>query len=293
MEHVGSGKVREIFRVSNDQLLIVASDRISAFDVVLSEEVPYKGQVLTAVSLYWFSMLDTPNHLISGDTSAMDFLTQDQQRAFAGRAMLVHTAEVVPMECVVRGYLYGSSWKEYAAGGGPTTEHLPEGLEMASRLPHPIFTPATKAASGHDESLTEAGARNLVGDDLYEELRSRSIAIYLKGAEHAAERGLILADTKFEFGRVNGEIVLIDELLTPDSSRYWPRDAWTPGAPIPSFDTQPIRDWLEGQHGWRKTPPAPTVPEEIIRRTSDRYIEAYERITSSQFTKYLTRMGAS
>ena len=293
LEHLGSGKVRELFRIDTDRLLIVASDRISAFDVVLGEDIPHKGQVLTGVSLHWFDMLDTPHHLLSMDTSAMDFLTPEQQVSYAGRAMLVKAAEVIPMECVIRGYLYGSSWKEYASGGGPTTEHLPDGLEMASKLPEPIFTPATKAESGHDENLTEAEAREFVGNDLYEELKARSLAIYQAGADYAAERGIILADTKFEFGMVDGEITLIDEVLTPDSSRYWPADAWAPGATMPSFDKQPVRDWLEKQDGWDKTPPAPAMPDAVVHETSDRYIKAYELITERRFDDYLDEMGAS
>jgi phosphoribosylaminoimidazole-succinocarboxamide synthase len=293
LEHVGSGKVREIFRIDADRLLIIASDRISAFDVVLDQDIPHKGQVLTGVSLHWFDLLDAPHHLISADTGEMDFLTADQRADYAGRAMLVRAAEVIPMECVIRGYLYGSSWKEYASGGGPTTEHLPAGLQMASRLPEPIFTPATKAESGHDENLTEADAREFVGNDLYEELKARSLAIYLAGAEYAAERGIILADTKFEFGMVGDEIILIDEVLTPDSSRYWPADAWAEGAVMPSFDKQPVRDWLEDQDGWDKTPPAPTLPASVVSETSDRYVAAYELLTEHSFEDYLTSMGAS
>lgn len=293
MQHLGSGKVREIFRVDDDSLLIVASDRISAFDVVLAEDIPHKGQVLTGVSIHWFDILETPNHLISTDTSGMDFLTSDQQEEFAGRSMLVHAADVIPMECVVRGYLYGSSWKEYLSGGGPTTENLPPGFDMASKLPEPIFTPATKAESGHDVNLTEEHARDLVGDDLYEELRRRSIEIYVEGANHAADRGIILADTKFEFGKIEDEVILIDEVLTPDSSRYWPQNEWAPGATMPSFDKQPVRDWLENQHGWDKTPPAPPMPPEVIKATSDRYIEAYELLTGQTFTDYLTETAAS
>lgn len=293
LEHIGSGKVREIFRVDDDRLLIVASDRISAFDVVLSEDIPHKGQVLTGLSTHWFDILDSPNHLISSDTAEMAFLTADQRREYAGRSMLVHAAEVIPMECVVRGYLYGSSWKEYETGGGPTTEHLIGGLEMASQLPTPIFTPATKAVDGHDENLTEDESRSLVGNDLYEELKARSIDIYLEGARYAAERGIILADTKFEFGRVGDETILIDEVLTPDSSRYWPADAWAPGSVMTSFDKQPVRDWLEDQDGWDKTPPAPTMPEAVIQQTSDRYVDAYERLTGSRFTEYLKVTGAS
>jgi len=284
--------VRDIFRVDDDRLLIVASDRISAFDVVLSEDIPHKGQVLTGVSAHWFDILDTPHHLISEDTFAMDFLTPRQQEEFAGRSMLVHAAEVIAMECVVRGYLYGSSWKEYMAGGGPTTEHLPAGLELASKLPDPIFTPATKATSGHDENLTQAEARELVGNELYEELKERSIEIYVEGADYAAERGIILADTKFEFGKIRGEVFLIDEVLTPDSSRYWPQSVWAPGATMPSFDKQPVRDWLENQDEWDKTPPAPTMPPDVVEATSDRYIEAYELLTGQSFSDYLTEVAS-
>ncbi len=293
LQHVGSGKVREIFRIDADHLFIVASDRISAFDVVLDRDIPRKGQVLTGVSLHWFDLLVTPNHLVSADTREMDFLTPDQRADYAGRSMLVRAAEVIPMECVVRGYLYGSSWKEYAAGGGPTTEHLPAGLQMASQLPDPIFTPATKAESGHDVNLTEADAREFVGNDLYEELEARSLAIYLAGAEYAAQRGIILADTKFEFGRVDNEIILIDEVLTPDSSRYWPADAWAAGAVMPSFDKQPVRDWLEEQDGWDKAPPAPSLPDAVVAETSERYITAYELLTERPFVDYLVSMGAA
>ncbi len=284
--------MREIFRVDDEHLLIVASDRISAFDVVLDQDIPHKGQVLTGVSMHWFDILDTPHHLVSADTSTMSFLDREQQQAYAGRSMFVRAAEVIPMECVIRGYLYGSSWKEYSSGGGPTTEHLAEGLRMASKLAEPIFTPATKAQDGHDENLTEAGARAFVGDDMYDDLKERSLAIYLAGAEYAAERGIILADTKFEFGMVDGAITLIDEVLTPDSSRYWPADAWAEGATMPSFDKQPVRDWLEQQDGWDKTPPAPSLPNPVITRTSDRYIEAYEKLTGKPFADFLSDMGA-
>ena len=292
LEHKGSGKVREIYEVDDDHLLIVASDRISAFDVVLDQDIPHKGEVLTGVSLHWFNVLDTPHHLVSADTRTMDFLTPIQQRDFAGRSMLVRAAEVIPMECVIRGYLYGSSWKEYEGGGGPTTEHLPDGLQMASKLPEPIFTPATKAESGHDENLSEAEARAFVGDDLYDELKARSLQIYSTGADYAAFKGIILADTKFEFGRVGDEIILIDEVLTPDSSRYWPAASWAEGSSVPSFDKQPLRDWLEEQDGWDKTPPAPALPEGVVTETSDRYIEAYELLTGRRFLDYVTSMGA-
>ncbi len=286
LEHISSGKVREIYAVADDRLMIVATDRISAFDVVIDEPIPDKGRVLTGLSLHWLDLLDTPNHLLSAGIGDVPGLTPEERADLAGRAMVVRRAEVIPMECVVRGYLYGSSWKEYAAGGGPTTEHLSPGLQQASRLPDPIFTPATKAHSGHDENLTEPDARALVGDALYEELRRRSIDLYLRGAQHAADRGIILADTKFEFGTVAGELILIDEVLTPDSSRYWPADAWAPGTTMLSFDKQPVRDWLEAQD-WDKRPPAPRLPEDIVADTRSRYVEAFERLTGESFREYL------
>ncbi len=293
LEHIGSGKVREIFRVDPHHLLIVTTDRISAFDVVLDDPIPNKGRVLTGLSLHWFDILDTPHHLVTADTAEMTFLSDAERSEYAGRAMLVKAAEVVPMECVIRGYLYGSSWKEYSAGGGPTTEHLPGGLQMASRLDEPIFTPATKAESGHDENLTEAEARDFVGDDLYELLRTRSMEIYLKGSAYAADRGIILADTKFEFGIVDGEVILVDEVLTPDSSRYWPAESWAEGATMPSFDKQPVRDWLETVDGWDKTPPAPAMPAEVVEATAARYVDAYERLTGRSFDDYLASAGAT
>ena len=286
LNHLGSGKVREIYEVDDDRLLIVASDRISAHDVVMQEEIPHKGRVLTGVSSHWFDLIDTPHHLLSTEPADIPGISESDADELAGRMMLVRRCEVIPMECVIRGYLYGSSWREYREGGGPTTEHLPSGLNMADKLDEPIFTPATKAASGHDENLTEAEARQLVGNDLYEDLKARSLAIYQAGADYAAARGIILADTKFEFGVVGNEIILIDEVLTPDSSRYWPADSWIPGQTVPSFDKQPLRDWLETQP-WDKTPPPPTLPQEVIKSTSDRYVEAYERITGTSFADYL------
>ena len=286
LNHLGSGKVREIYEVDDVRLLIVASDRISAYDVVMTEDIPDKGKVLTGVSKHWFDLLETPHHLLSTHPADVPGIDADQAEYLRGRMMLVKRCQVIPMECVIRGYLYGSSWREYDEGGGPTTEHLPAGLQMADKLPEPIFTPATKAESGHDENLTEAEARDFVGNDLYEELKTRSLAIYQAGADYAAERGIILADTKFEFGWSNGEIILIDEVLTPDSSRYWPADAWTPGETVPSFDKQPLRDWLEAQP-WDKTPPPPTLPDEVVKSTRDRYAEAFERITGQSFAEYL------
>jgi phosphoribosylaminoimidazole-succinocarboxamide synthase len=286
LNHLGSGKVREIYEVDADRLLIVASDRISAYDVVMTEEIPDKGKVLTGVSKHWFDLLDTPHHLLSTDPADVPGISQADSDYLDGRMMLVTRCEVIPMECVIRGYLYGSSWREYRDGGGPTTEHLPAGLQMADRLPEPIFTPATKAESGHDENLTEAEARDFVGNDLYEELKRRSLAIYQAGADYAAERGIILADTKFEFGYAGGEVILIDEVLTPDSSRYWPMDAWQPGHTVPSFDKQPLRDWLEEQP-WDKTPPPPQLPAAVVKATRDRYVEAFELLTGDSFADYL------
>lgn len=285
LPHIASGKVREIYEIDSDHLLFVATDRISAYDVILPQLIPDKGRVLTGLSLYFFGILDTPNHLVSVDLSNVEGLDPGDRERLTGRAMVVRRAEVVPVECVVRGYLYGSSWREYRGGGGPTTEHLPSGLRLAERLQEPIFTPATKAQSGHDENITEEQTRRLIGDDLYEELRKRSVEIYLNAAEHAAARGVILADTKFEFGFSEGNLLLIDEVLTPDSSRYWPADLWEPGSEVPSFDKQYVREWLERQP-WDKRPPAPDLPDEIVAGTRARYIEAYERITGQSFAGY-------
>jgi phosphoribosylaminoimidazole-succinocarboxamide synthase len=286
LPHVASGKVREIYEIDSDHLLFVATDRISAYDVILNQTIPDKGRVLTGLSLHFFDLLDAPNHLVTTDLSGVEGLDDDDRADLDGRSMVVRRAEVVPVECVVRGYLYGSSWREYRDGGGPTTEHLPEGLRLADKLDEPIFTPATKAATGHDENLTEAQARAILGDDLYEELRSRSLDIYKRANRYAAERGVILADTKFEFGHAGGELLLIDEVLTPDSSRYWPADEYRPGEDVPSFDKQYVREWLERQP-WDKTPPPPDLPAEIVEGTRRRYVEAYERITGHSFEDYL------
>ncbi len=288
LPHIASGKVREIYEVDADRLLFVATDRISAYDVVLGDPIPDKGRVLTGLSLHWFELLDVPHHFLTTDLSGIPGLTDDEFVHLVGRSMIVRRAEVIPVECVIRGYLYGSSWREYREGGGPTTEHLPPGLRMADKLPEPIFTPATKATSGHDENITEAHTRDLLGDARYEELRDLSLAIYTKGAEAAAARGVILADTKFEFGVVDGEVILIDEVLTPDSSRYWPADAWHPGLVVPSFDKQYVRDWLDST-GWDHTPPAPALPAEVIAGTRARYVEAYELVTGKRFDDYLER----
>lgn len=284
LAHLASGKVREIYEIDERRLLFVATDRISAYDVILPDTIPDKGRVLTGLSLHWFSLLDTPNHFLTTDLSELD-LDEEDLDELNGRAMIVRRAEVIPMECVVRGYLYGSSWREYEAGGGPTTEHLPPGLKLGEKLPEPIFTPATKATSGHDENLTAAAARNLAGAELYERLRSASIGMYQRAADVAADRGVLLADTKFEFGWAGGELLLIDEVLTPDSSRYWPADAYEPGRVMPSFDKQYVRDWLDST-GWDHSPPAPPMPDEVRDGTRARYVEAYELITGRVFPRF-------
>ena len=290
LSKIGSGKVRDLYAVDDEKLLLVASDRISAYDVVLSDSIPDKGRVLTGLSLFFFDLLDTPNHLISTSLDDLGGMSETDLDWLRGRSMIVRRAEVIPVECVVRGYLYGSSWREYRSGGGPTTEHLDPGLIMGDKLNEPIFTPSTKASIGHDENLDEAGARNLIGNDLYQTLRELSIAIYRKAADHAAAKGVILADTKFEFGFAGDDLLLIDEVLTPDSSRYWPADRWIPGHDVPSFDKQFVRDWLD-QSGWDHNPPAPALPASVITGTRERYIEAYERITAHRFTDYLHRFG--
>jgi phosphoribosylaminoimidazole-succinocarboxamide synthase len=283
---VASGKVREIYSVDPDHLLFVATDRISAYDCILEPDIPDKGRVLTGLSLFFFRLLDDiPNHFVTTDLSNLE-LTDEEHHTLAGRSMIVRRADVLPMECVVRGYLYGSSWREYAAGGGPTTEHLPAGLVQGSRLDEPIFTPATKAESGHDLNLTEAEARSLAGDDRYETLKATSIDIYRRAADHASARGVILADTKFEFGLIGGQLTLVDEALTPDSSRYWPAAEWQPGRVMPSFDKQFVRDWLDST-GWDHEPPAPTLAPEVVEGTRNRYIEAFELITETSFSRYL------
>lgn len=267
-------------------LLFVATDRISAYDVILPQMIPNKGKVLTGLSLHFFDLLETPNHLVSTNLAGIAGLSDSEAADLRGRAMVVRRAEVVPVECVVRGYLYGSSWREYRDGGGPTTEHLPSGLKLADKLDEPIFTPATKAESGHDQNITESETRQILGNDLYDELRSRSMDIYRRASSYAAERGVILADTKFEFGFVDDDLLLIDEVLTPDSSRYWPADRWEPGKDVPSFDKQYVREWLDTTD-WDRSPPGPDLPAEIVEGTSSRYIEAYQKITGGSFDDYL------
>jgi len=278
------GKVRDIFDLG-DSLLIVATDRISAFDVVLPDPIPYKGEVLTKVSLFWFDLLGdiVPNHLLSADECDLPSSLAAHASSLSGRFMLVKKAEVFPVECIVRGYLAGSGWKEYQASGTVCGQELPAGLVESSRLPEPIFTPSTKAAIGdHDENISFERMVEIVGAEHAERLRDVSLALYSAARDHAASRGIIIADTKFEFGLVDGEITLVDEVLTPDSSRFWPADEYEPGHGQPSFDKQFVRDWLEAS-GWDKTPPAPSLPEDVIIMTAEKYVEAYEVITGQPF----------
>lgn len=275
------GKVREMYVVDQDRLLMVASDRISAFDVIMNEPIPGKGAVLTALSAFWFRHTAgvVPNHLISDDPSHLPKAIQPVASDLAGRWLLVRRAERIDIECVVRGYLAGSAWTEYRREGTVAGERLPNGLVESQQLSRPIFTPAIKADSGHDENISRAHLAELVGADLAEHLERLSLALYAAGARRAATRGVILADTKFEFGHIQGELVLIDEALTPDSSRYWPAEGYRPGGPQPSFDKQYLRDFLEST-GWNKEPPPPPVPRAVIDGTAERYREALRRLTA-------------
>jgi phosphoribosylaminoimidazole-succinocarboxamide synthase len=286
LPHVYSGKVRDIYDAGDDRLLLVTSDRISAFDVVMAEPIPHKGRVLTAMSAWWFDHLRdlAPSHLISTDLA--DLPEEAQVSDLAGRTMLVRRAEMLPIECIVRGYITGSAWKEYKASGTMHGASLPSGMQESERLPEPVFTPSTKAEQGdHDENISFERAVDLVGKEVAERAREIALTAYLRGSEWAAERGIIIADTKLELGFVDGELVIADELLTPDSSRFWPVDQWKPGATPPSFDKQPVRDYLETLD-WDKAPPPPTLPDEVVTATRDRYVEAYERITGKTFADW-------
>jgi len=291
--HEASGKVREMYNFG-DTMLMVASDRMSAFDVIMPTPIPDKGRVLTALSAFWFehTVQIVPNHLISIEQDSFP----DQARLdpeLAGRSMYVRRLTMMPIECVVRGYLAGSGWKDYQATGSVCGHRLPPGLREADRLPEPIFTPATKSTSGHDINIDAPTARLLVGDDArYEKLERLSLDIYEFASGIARDRGIIIADTKFEFGMdMTGDLVLGDEVLTPDSSRFWPADEYEPGRPQPSFDKQFLRDWLEAS-GWDKQPPAPDLPDDVVSGTRQRYAEAYLRLTGEPFTAYLQRNGA-
>ena len=277
------GKVRDIFDLG-DSLLMVATDRISAFDYVLGSGIPDKGKVLTQLSAFWFEKTTgiVPNHLQTMDVREYPREMRPHADILAGRSMLVRKTNPVPIECVARGYLSGSGWKEYQTNGEVCGIALPSGLRESDPLPEPIFTPATKAATGHDINISEAEASELVGRDLIQRLRKLTIELYQFGAAHAASCGIILADTKFEFGlTATNEVILIDEALTPDSSRYWPQDQYAPGGPQPSFDKQYVRDYLE-QIRWNKQPPVPSLPDEVVARTRQKYIEAYRRLTGKE-----------
>lgn len=272
------GKVRDVYDLG-ERLVLVATDRISAFDWVLPSPIPDKGLVLTALSLFWFNNLGVPHHVLSDDVLALPPPFASQAEVLEGRTLLVKKAQVIPVECVVRGYLAGSAWKEYQQSGTVCGVRLPPGLQQSEQLPEPIFTPATKETSGHDQNITFAGMMRLTGAAVAEELRRRSLDIYRWAADHALARGLILADTKFEWGRLpSGEIILVDEVLTPDSSRYWPLDTYAVGTVPPSFDKQGVRDWLEAS-GWDKNSPPPPLPTDLVTQTRENYLEAFERLT--------------
>ncbi len=308
-----SGKVRDVHLVDDETLLIVTSDRMSAFDVVMAQPVPDKGRVLTAFTAFWLEELAdlAPNHLIGLEPppgwqparaeagqperagpsapTASDAPAgpagPDASAALAGRTMLVRRAEMLPVECVVRGYLAGSAWAEYARYGTVNGEPMPAGLRRSARLPEPIFTPATKATVGHDENITFDAMADLVGAERAQEARDLTLRVYLRGAALAAERGILVADTKLELGVIDGRLAICDEVLTPDSSRFWAADRWEPGTVPPAFDKQPLRDWLEDS-GWDKAPPPPALPPEIVASTRARYIEAYERVTGRRFADW-------
>ncbi len=286
LTHLSSGKVRDIYAVGEDRLLLVASDRISTYDVVHPTPIPDKGKVLTALSVFWFELTGdiVPHHLISA--------IEDVPDEARGRALNVMKLDMLPVECVVRGYVTGSGWKDYLATGAIAGITLPEGLQESAQLPEPIFTPSTKADIGHDETIDFDRAAELVGDrTVMEQLRDLSIALYSTAAEHARTRGVILADTKFEFGRdADGVLRVGDEVLTPDSSRFWPADSYEVGRPQPSFDKQYVRDWAAGT-GWDKTPPAPAIPDDIVAGTRQRYVDAYEKITGQRFDDWLARVA--
>jgi phosphoribosylaminoimidazole-succinocarboxamide synthase len=273
-----SGKVRDIYDAGDDRLLMVTSDRISAFDVVLDQPIPHKGRILTALTAFWLAQMEdvVPNHLVSVD----------------GASMLVRKAEMLPIECIVRGFLSGSAWKEYTERGTVHGMAVPAGLRQSDQLPDPIFTPSTKAQAGdHDENISFDEAADLVGRDVAAEAAAISLTVYRRAAARAAAAGLIIADTKFELGWIDGRLALCDEVLTPDSSRFWEAAAWRPGTTPPSFDKQPVRDWLE-QTGWDKRPPPPPLPPDVVEATSERYVSAYERLTGKRFDRGSPSAGA-
>ena len=283
LELFNRGKVRDIYSLG-DRLLIVATDRISCFDVVLSTPIPWKGKVLTHLTLFWLGRLAgiVPNHLVTAEVERMGPELAPHAELLRGRAMLVRRAEVLPVECVVRGYLAGSAWRAYRRGQPVSGVTLPPGLREADRLPEPVFTPSTKAASGHDEPISIERMAQIVGADLAWRMRELSVRVYEEAARYAAEKGIIISDTKFEWGLCDGELTLIDEVLTPDSSRFWPADEYEPGRDQTSFDKQFVRNYLDTLD-WDKTPPGPELPDEIVAKTRAKYIEAYERLTGRTF----------
>jgi phosphoribosylaminoimidazole-succinocarboxamide synthase len=275
-----SGKVRDIYQLDDGRLLFVATDRISAFDYVLATGIPHKGRVLNQISLFWFDFLSdlVPNHLITADVTRYPQVLREYADQLRGRSMLVQRAQMFPVECVVRGYISGSAWKEYRATGKVCGIELPAGLRESEAFPEPIFTPSTKATSGHDENITFSKMCELVGTETASTLRDLTLRVYKKAADYARQRGIIIADTKFEFGRAARGITLADEVLTPDSSRFWPADQYAPGGAQESYDKQYVRDYLE-QIRWNKQPPAPALPAEVARRTSEKYLGAYLQLT--------------
>ena len=290
LRQIARGKVRDVYEVDSERLLLVATDRVSAFDVVMREAIPFKGAVLTQISAWWFRQIDgvTTHHMLAADADAIIAAVpalSAHRAAIAGRAMLCRRTKVFPIECVVRGYLSGSAWKEYAANGTLAGEKLRAGLRESDRLDPPIFSPATKAESGHDENITIARMREIVGAEAAATLERLARAVYAMGRDVALARGIIIADTKFEFGRdSSGRILLIDEVMTPDSSRFWPADGYQPGKPQPSFDKQPLRDWLDVERRagrWNGEAPPPVLPQEVVDATSARYLEAFRRVTGA------------
>jgi phosphoribosylaminoimidazole-succinocarboxamide synthase len=283
LELWAGGKVRDIYRVDNDRLLFIATDRISAFDYVLATGIPLKGKVLTQLSLFWFDFLKdlVHSHLVTADVGQYPAPLQPRANQLRGRSMLVTKADMVAVECVVRGYLSGSGWKDYQKTGAVCGIQLPSGLHDSDKLPQPIFTPASKAQTGHDENISFADMVKRVGPELSEKLRDLSLKIYQKAADYALTKGIIIADTKFEFGLTAGGIVLADEVLTPDSSRFWPADRYQPGRAQDSFDKQYVRDYLE-QIQWNKQPPTPALPADVTARTTEKYVEAYRRLSGRE-----------
>jgi phosphoribosylaminoimidazole-succinocarboxamide synthase len=283
IQKLRSGKVREVFDLG-ETLLFVATDRISAFDVILPDPIPYKGAVLNQISAFWFNRFDDiKNHFVTADVEQFPKELEPFREQLAERSMIVKKTKPLPVECVVRGYLAGSGWKEYEQSQSVCGIELPAGLKQASQLPEPIFTPATKAAEGHDENIDMKRCAQILGEELADRVKALSLEIYSRGRDHAAQRGIIVADTKFEFGTVDGDLLLIDECLTPDSSRFWPKDQYAVGQSPPSFDKQFVRDYLETLD-WDKTPRAPRLPKDVIEKTSAKYLEAFRRLTGNEIT---------